>query len=253
MYINLSGFSAFVTGGSRGIGAAIVRALVESGATVAFQYNKNANEAQKLADSLGRGTKAIRGDFSQPDGPEKVFSKALEYLGGLDIVVNNAGIAIESPLSKKTADWMTDWNLSMQVNLNATAEICKLAIDYFSAKSIEGRIINIASRAAYRGDTAEYMAYAASKGGMVALTKSIARGLGKQGIKAFTVSPGFTKTDMADAFIKKYGEEHATNDLALSDMTFPEDIAPFVVFLSGGMADHATGQTFHINAGSYVI
>jgi NAD(P)-dependent dehydrogenase (short-subunit alcohol dehydrogenase family) len=167
--------------------------------------------------------------------------------------VNNAGIAIESPLAKKTTEWMNDWNTTIQVNLNASAEICKRSIDYFAEHAVEGRIINIASRAAYRGDTAEYMAYAASKGGMVALTKSIARGLGKQGIKAFTICPGFTKTDMADAFIKKYGEEHATADLSLVDMTFPEDISPFVVFLCGGMADHATGQTFHINAGSYVI
>ncbi|MEM7548141.1 MAG: SDR family oxidoreductase [Bacteroidota bacterium] len=253
MYINLSGLTALVTGGSRGIGEAIAMALVESGATVAIHYATNTNAAESLVERLGRGTKAFKADLSDPKGAEQLFGKVMEYLGGIDILVNNAGIAIESNVEKDIKSWMDDWGKTMQVNLSSVALLSKLAIDHFTKKEKEGRIINVSSRAAYRGDTVDYMAYAASKGGVVALTKSIARGYGKKGIKAFTVAPGFTRTDMADDFIKKYGEEHATSDLLLSELTLPEDIAPMVVFLAGGMADHATGQTFHINAGSYLI
>ena len=110
----------------------------------------------------------------------------------------------------------------------------------------------IASRAAFRGDTPEMLAYAASKAGLVALMRSIARGLGKQGVKAFVVAPGFTRTDMAAAFVEAYGEAHAVSDLALDRMTEPEDIAPLVTLLASGLADHATGGTFDVNAGSYV-
>lgn len=112
--------------------------------------------------------------------------------------------------------------------------------------------MNVASRAAFRGDTPEYLAYAASKAGMVALVRSIARGCGKDGIVAFTVAPGFTRTEMAQDFIDAYGEDYASRDMALQRMTEPEDIAPTIAFLLSGMADHATGATIDLNAGSYV-
>jgi NAD(P)-dependent dehydrogenase (short-subunit alcohol dehydrogenase family) len=96
------------------------------------------------------------------------------------------------------------------------------------------------------------MAYAASKAGLVALTRSIARGLGKSGITAFTLAPGFTRTEMAQDFIDQYGEDFAMRDVALDRMTEPDDIAPTVVFLASGLADHATGSTIDLNAASYV-
>ena len=96
------------------------------------------------------------------------------------------------------------------------------------------------------------MSYSASKAGLVALTRTIARAYGKDGVKAFNIAPGFVRTDMARAFMEKYGNEFATNDLALERMTEPKDIAPMVTFLASGMADHATGSTIDINAGSYV-
>ena len=115
-----------------------------------------------------------------------------------------------------------------------------------------GIIINIASRAAFRGDKKDYMAYAASKAGVVGLTRSIAQAYGKDGIKAFLVAPGFVKTEMAQDFIDEYGEENTLGDMALNQITEPADIARFVAFLASGLADHATGGTFDINAGSYV-
>jgi NAD(P)-dependent dehydrogenase (short-subunit alcohol dehydrogenase family) len=139
----------------------------------------------------------------------------------------------------------------MHVNLRAPELLCRHAIPHFQAQG-GGRIINVASRAAFRGDEPDYMTYAASKGGLVALTRSIARTLGGDGIKAFTLAPGFVRTDMAQAFIDEYGEAHATSDLALSDLTEPDDVAPMAVLLASGRADHATGCTVDINAGSYV-
>lgn len=113
-------------------------------------------------------------------------------------------------------------------------------------------MIHISSRAGFRGDTAEYMAYAASKGGMLALSKSIARAYGKQHIYSFAIAPGFTLTDMAQQFVDKYGKDYILNDIALPEITLPKDIAPTVLFLASGHMDHATGTTIDINAGSYV-
>ena len=110
----------------------------------------------------------------------------------------------------------------------------------------------MASRAAFRGDTPDYMAYAASKAGVVALTRSIARGLGKEGITAFVLAPGFVKTDMAQDFIDQYGESVVLDDLALDRLTEPADLAPLAVLLASGLMDHATGCTIDVNAGSYV-
>jgi NAD(P)-dependent dehydrogenase (short-subunit alcohol dehydrogenase family) len=139
----------------------------------------------------------------------------------------------------------------MSVNLRATELLCRRAIAHFQRNG-GGRIINMASRAAFRGDVPEYMTYAASKAALVALTRSIARGCGEAGIRAFVVAPGFVRTDMAQDFIDEFGEAHALRDLATQRLTEPDDVAPTVVFLASGLADHATGCTIDINAGSYV-
>ena len=139
----------------------------------------------------------------------------------------------------------------MAVNLTAAAVLCRAAVAHFRERG-EGRIVNIASRAAFRGDQPDYLAYAASKAGLVALTRSIARAFGRDGITAFVVAPGFTRTEMAQDFIDQYGPEIALRDNALGRFTEPEDVAPTVVFLASGLADHATGTTVDINAASYV-
>ena len=171
--------------------------------------------------------------------------------GRIDVLVNNAGMAAGAALDGDEAAWLQAWTRTMAVNLTAVGLLCRSAIGHFQTHG-GGRIINISSRAAFRGDTPDYMAYAASKGGVVALTRSIARAFGKQGITAFDVAPGFTRTEMAEAFIDQYGEAYAASDIALSRLTEPGDIAPMLVFLASGLADHATGTTIDLNAGSYV-
>jgi NAD(P)-dependent dehydrogenase (short-subunit alcohol dehydrogenase family) len=139
----------------------------------------------------------------------------------------------------------------MAVNLTASGVLAREAVRHFATRG-GGRIVFIASRAAFRGDTPEYLAYAASKGGMVSLSRSIARGFGKQGVKSFVIAPGFTRTEMAEEFIARYGEAYAMKDIALDRMTEPRDIAPLVVFLASGLADHCTGTSIDVNAASYV-
>lgn len=252
MYINLSGLNILVTGASRGIGKAIATKLAEAGATIAVHYNKNVREAENLAHILGNESKAFQADLSEPDDASKLFERVSLEMGSIEILINNAGIAESVDIKAPEEEWTKGWEQTMQVNLTSPAMLCKKAIEHFLARKAAGRIINITSRAAFRGETAEYMAYAASKAGLVSLTRSIARSFGKDGIKAFNVAPGFVRTDMAKEFIQQYGEGHATDDVALERLTEPKDIAPLITFIASGMADHATGSTFDVNAASYV-
>lgn len=252
MKIDLSEQHIIVTGGSRGIGAAITRCLVQAGATVAINYHQNEQAANALADELGHRLKLFQVDLSKALSVSSFFNEVLEcFSGKLDGIVNNAGVAISSEVDKDEPDWIDDWIYTMDVNVNAVGLLCKKAIQRF-VNSKGGRIVNISSRAAFRGDTPDYMAYAASKGAIVALTRSVARAYGKNNIKAFIVAPGFTNTQMAHKFIEQYGENFAKGDIALNKLTEPEDIAPTIAFLLSGLADHATGTTIDINAGSYV-
>ncbi|HBH25132.1 MAG TPA: 3-oxoacyl-ACP reductase [Cytophagales bacterium] len=248
---SLKGMKILVTGASRGIGAAIAKKLVADGATVAIHYNKNANHANQVKKELGSRAHLFQADLCEPMEAESLFYEALQSFKSVDVVINNAAIAIESDPDTDDLKWMDHWLKTMDVNLNSVALLCKKAIAHFKETG-GGRIINVASRAAFRGDTREYMAYAASKAGVVALTRSIARAYGKDNIKAFIVAPGFVKTDMAQDFIDKYGEDYLSQDLALPNLPLPEDIAPLFSFLASGQADHSTGGTFDFNSGSYV-
>ena len=251
MRIDLSGTSVLVTGGSRGIGAALVRALGHAGARVAIHYRDQRQRAVALAEEVGAGAEVFAADLSKVEDCHALWSSVVARFGRVNTLVNNAGIAVASPLEGTTEDWLQQWDTTMAVNLRAPAILSRLAIAHFAARG-GGRLINISSRAAFRGDQPSYLAYAASKGGLVALTRSIARGFGKAGILAFNVAPGFTRTEMAQAFLDEYGEDYATSDIALERLTEPGDIAPFVLFLASGLGDHATGCTIDINAGSYV-
>ncbi len=126
-----------------------------------------------------------------------------------------------------------------------------MGIEHFR-KNGGGRFIYIGSRAAFRGETEEFLAYAASKGGLTSLARSVARSFGKENIKSFIVSPGFTRTQMAESFIEKYGEERVLKEIALNELTKPEDISPLIAMLCSGLMDHATGATIDINAGSHI-
>jgi NAD(P)-dependent dehydrogenase (short-subunit alcohol dehydrogenase family) len=251
MHIDLSNTSVLVTGASRGIGAAVARAMGKAGAKVALHYRDQRERATALAAQIGPSAEVFQADLSSVEECAALWKAVVARFGRVNALVNNAGVAISSPLEAAMEGWVEEWDTTMAVNLRAPAVLSRLAIGHFLEKG-GGRIVNISSRAAFRGDQPAYLAYAASKGGLVALTRSIARGFGKAGILAFNVAPGFTRTDMAQDFLDQYGEDYATNDIALQRLTEPDDIAPFVVFLASGLGDHSTGCTIDINAGSYV-
>ncbi len=251
MIIDLTGVKTLVTGASRGIGKAIARELIDSGATVAVHYNGSRAGAQEVVDKTPGSSRIFQADLNDPEQCAGLVAGVADAFGGLDVLVNNAGVAIESPPDEPLDRCVEKWRLTLNVNLVAAGILSREAISLFR-RSGGGRIVHIASRAAFRGDTPDFLAYAASKGGMVALSRSIARGFGRHGVKSFVIAPGFTRTEMADNFINKYGEEMAMRDMALDRMTEPRDIAPLVVVLASGLADHATGTSIDVNAASYV-
>lgn len=253
MHLDLSEETILVTGASRGIGRATAEALAEAGATVAVHYGRSEDAAAKVVRGCGQDARAFQADLSTLEAADSLIERVVDAYGQLDALVLNAGVAVPTPLNDDTESWSDGWAETMHVNLRAPELLCRHALNHFRSRSPSGgRIISVASRAAFRGDTPDYMTYAASKAGLVALTRSVARGFGKDDIKAFTLAPGFTRTDMAQNFIDEYGEAHATSDLALGELTEPADVASLVVFLASGHADHATGTTIDVNAGSYV-
>lgn len=251
MNIDLRGKTMLVTGASGGIGEAIVKALAKCKATIAVHYNKNDAHAADLACAAGHDSRAFRADLSRPKNGVTLFRSVLDTYGRLDVLINNAGVYLRSPNDRKIDEWLSKWNKTVALNLTAAAVLCREAVNYFKQHE-GGRIINIASRAAFRGDYEDYFAYAASKGGMVALSRTIARTYGKHNVKSFVVAPGFVRTPIVDEYIRQHGGESIMKELSLKELTKPEDVAPTVVFLASGLMDHATGCAIDINAASYV-
>lgn len=253
MQFDLSDQTILVTGASRGIGRSTAEALADAGATVAVHYGRSQEAATEVVDACGPEAQAFQADLADLDATDQLIDEVIDTYGRLHALVLNAGVAVQAPLTDDTDTWNEAWSKTMHINLRAPELLCRHALPHFRSKQPQGgRIISIASRAAFRGDTPDYMTYAASKAGLVALTRSVARGFGDDDVTAFTLAPGFTRTDMAQDFIDEYGEEHARKGIALNRLTEPADVASFVVFLASGQADHATGTTIDINAGSYV-
>ena len=250
--IDLSGKVILITGGSSGIGAVTVQTLAKTGAEVILHYGNNLEKAQTVAESIESSRiHLLQADLSIENASVKLWQDALSFTGHIDVLINNAGIMRSAGIESELDIWTAVWKNTLQVNLIAVADLCREAILHFKSRN-NGIIINIASRAAFRGDTPEYMHYAASKGGVVALTRSIARGFGSDGILAYAVAPGFVRTEMAEKFIQDYGEDFVTKDIPLGKIAPPEDVANVIAFLASGLAPHATGTTIDINGASYV-
>ena len=237
---------SLLTGSSRGIGKAIVQSLLEN------RYSVIGTSRSSIDESTNNDNyEHIQCDLSDPSQLSKL---KVVFVGDQipEVLINNAAYFAPADFEVSDEEWFKVWDETMQVNLKSVAQLCKWAVNAWKEKEIEGRIINISSRAGQRGDTQEYAAYAASKAGMIGLTKSIARSFGKEGITAYSIAPGFVNTDMARSSIEVYGEEYLTNGLALNEIAPPEEIANLVLLLAEGKLTHATGQTFHINSGSYL-
>ena len=226
-----------LTGSSRGIGAATAQGLTEAGATV-----------------IGHGTASgIAADFAVSAAPAALWNAALDQAGGtIDVLVNNAGVFEANPIDVEDAAWVAAWERTMRINLTASAELCRLAILHWQARGGGGRIVNIASRAAYRGDSPAHWHYAASKAGMVAMTKSIARGYAAQGILAFAICPGFTMTGMAEDYVASRGGDKLLADIPLGRVADPHEVAVAARFLALEAPASMTGAVIDVNGASYV-
>ena len=240
-----------VTGASRGIGKAVTDKLLKKNIRVTGTRRSTEFPPEFQMSELFNG---IQVDLSDFNAIEKNLKPLFNSEGDLpDVLINNAGIFKDADFSVSDDDWLKVWDQTMNVNLRSAALLSKWFINAHINNGSEGIIINIASRAAYRGDTQEYAAYAASKGGMAAFTKSMARDFSKKGIVAYTVAPGFIETDMAKESVEILGKEALTKGSAFDEITQPEEVANLVFFLAGGEVKHMTGSTFHINGGSYMV
>ena len=227
-----------VTGASRGIGAAIVDAL--AGHNV-------------VGHSTRGGGELLAADLAQAGVAEGLWADALERLGGrVDVLVNNAGIFEAAPIDLEHGEWTAQWERTMRVNLFAAAELCRLAVRHFREHGHGGRIVNVASRAAYRGDSPDHWHYAASKAGMVAMTKTIARAYAGEGICAFTVCPGFTVTGMVEDYVASRGGGAFLADIPLGRPASTEEVAETVRWLAIDAPASATGAVVDVNGASFV-
>ena len=240
---------ALVTGASRGIGKHITRTLLNN-ETAVVGTTRNSAFPDEFKEN--ENFESLTVDLADPIEVKKVIKPVFDREQAPGVLINNAGMIEDAGMEKEDEPWLQTWDKTQQVNLRAPAIISKWALNRWKNEG-GGVLVNIASRAAYRGDTQEYTAYAASKGGLVAFTKSVARDFGKQNIAAYSIAPGFIKTDMAMNSIDVYGEEYLTEGMAFDEITSPEEVAELVAFLSTGKVKHMTGSTFHINGGSYMI
>lgn len=234
-----------VTGATRGIGAAIATALGEAGARV-----------------VGHGTRAaapfVAGDLADPAAADAVWEAALEALDGrIDVLVDNAGVFEAVDVAAPAETWHAAWQRTMQINLLSAADLCRRAVLHFRTRGADGagergRIVNVASRAAYRGDSPSHWHYAASKAGLVGMTKSIARGYASEGILAFAVTPGFVRTGMAEDYLASRGGPGLLADIPLGRVAEPGEVASVVRYLALEAPASMTGAVLDVNGASFV-
>ncbi|MBK9097758.1 MAG: 3-oxoacyl-ACP reductase FabG [bacterium] len=246
--ISLKNKNVLVTGGSRGIGKACVELFLNAGANVAFTFQLAEDQAKKISESFTGSSKLkyYKMNLNEPASIEKSLTAILDDFGNIDILVNNGGIWKEAAIDEMTLE---QWNETMNINLTSTYLLTKFVVPWMK-KNNYGRIINIASTAGQRGE-AFHSHYAASKGGMISLTKSLASELGKHNITVNCVAPGWVITDMTtDSLDDEATYKKVLGDIPLNKIAKPEEIAGPVLFLASELASHITGEILNVNGGS---
>jgi NAD(P)-dependent dehydrogenase (short-subunit alcohol dehydrogenase family) len=229
-----------ITGASRGIGAAAYALLRKTGHKVVGHSTLGSSEL-------------IAGDLMDPAAPRDIWDTALDELGGtIDVLVNNAGIYEAVADNVSDDEWHAAWHRTMTVNLQASADLSRLAVSHFLDRGGEGRIVNVSSRAAFRGDSPQHWHYAASKAAMVAMTRTIARGYAADGILCFAVAPGFTVSEMTTEYLEGRGGAKIVADIPLGRVASTDEIAEVIRWLAVDAPASATGSVIDANGASYV-
>jgi NAD(P)-dependent dehydrogenase (short-subunit alcohol dehydrogenase family) len=230
-----------VTGSSRGIGRAIAEALRARGARVIGHA------------SLDDDADTIAADFTHPPAPEVLWEQALARAGGrIDALVNNAGVFAANPLDASDIAWLDAWEDTLRINLTAAAQLSRFAVRHWLETDGGGRLVHIASRAGHRGDSPDHWHYAASKGGMLAMHKTIARAYASRGVLSFAIAPGFTDTATAGSFLETPGGAGLLADIPLGRVATPEEIATMAAFCALDAPPSMTGAVLDANGASYV-
>jgi NAD(P)-dependent dehydrogenase (short-subunit alcohol dehydrogenase family) len=252
MTVREHGRAVLVTGASRGIGAAIARAFAANGDRVAVHYGAGADRAREVAAALpGDGHVVVGADLADPAAIRRMVEQAAGALGGIDVLVNNAGVIAPHPITETTyEDWQRAWHDTLAVNLVGAANVSWCAVQHM-VRGDGGRIVNVASRGAFRGEPRQ-PAYGASKAGLVALGQSLARALGPHGIAVTAVAPGFTETDMAaEALAGEQGEARRAES-PLGRVATPDEVAAAVLFLASPAAELTSGSVLDVNGASHL-
>jgi 3-oxoacyl-[acyl-carrier protein] reductase len=239
-----------ITGGSRGIGAAIARRFAADGWRVAVHFHASPDAAAAVVGSLdGSGHVAVRADLRDPEAITRMVQEAAEALGGIDVLVNNAGVFVDHPIDEVDFDtWLDAWQQTLEINLLAPAIVAWHAVRHMGTG---GRIINVGSRGAFRGEPRS-PAYGASKAGLSSFGQSLAKYLGSRGIAVTTVAPGFVETDMAAAAMEGEGGEVRRAESPFGRIAQPDEIAAAVAFLASPEAEWASGGIVDLNGASYL-
>jgi len=249
--IDFSDRVVLITGAAGGIGSATARLVVELGGSVVAHDLAVTEGLVSLCDELAPGAHPLAADLSKPSAAAGLWHQSLAWRGRIDVLVNNAGIYQPARLDDSIEDWGAAWEKMLAICLVAPATLCREAIKTFREQR-NGVIVNLASRAAWRGEDPDYWHYAAAKAGVVAMTKTIARQYGRDGVTAFAVAPGFVDTSFNQALVAEYGLEAFAKDTGIGEVARPDDIARVIAFLASGLARHATGATVDVNGASYV-
>ena len=246
------GRAVLVTGSSRGIGAAVAREFAAAGDRVAVHYGASRGAADEVAASLvGDGHVVVGADLADPEAVRAMVAAAAEGLGGLDVLVNNAGVFMPHPITETTyEEWQRAWHDTLAVNLLGAANAAWCAVPHM-IEAGGGRIVNVSSRGAFRGEPRS-PAYGASKAAIVAFGQSLARALGPHRIAVTTVAPGWTDTDMAaDTLAGPRGDEIRAES-PLGRVAAPEDVARAVLYLASPEAEMASGTVIDVNGASFL-
>ena len=243
--------AVLVTGASRGIGRAVAQAFAELGDRVAVHYGASAGLAAQVAGELpGSGHTVVQADLADPEAVRRMVDQAHAGLGGLDVLVNNAGTYLPHAITEVSyEEWQDAWREVLAVNLTGAANVTWCAVQYMKATG--GRIVNVTSRGAYRGEP-RHPAYGASKAGLNSFGQSMARALAPFGIAVASVAPGFVETAMARPDLDSARGEEIKAQSPFNRVATTAEIAAAVVYLASEQAEWASGAVLDLNGASYL-